>query len=131
MPSLNPSRMFRMISLWQNPGPAKWSILQCVEHVAIAEDYMLSQIGSSKPSTASFHHEKREAFIINRGADRGKPVAAPEVAIPTGRFRSLADGVEYFLAAKERTIQFVVLWKDDDLRSMATTHPLMGPVNCY
>src|ERR1039458_2550282 len=49
---------------------------------------------------------------------------------PTGRFATLAEAVESFLATRERTVRFVETC-DEDLRSKPMTHPLMGIVNCH
>jgi hypothetical protein len=74
--------------------------------------------------------QEREARILTRGADRTNPRVSPEVGRPTGRFGSLADAVQYFLDSREQTVQFVESCQED-LRSRLTTHPLLGPVNCY
>jgi hypothetical protein len=112
------------------PSPQSWSILQCVEHVAVAEAHLLGQIESAQPAAAPMRNENREAAIRVRGADRTRKVSAPVGAEPRGRFPSLDAALQYFLATRGRTIQFV----DDcsaDLRSRLTTHPLIGAVNCY
>ena len=31
----------------RSPGPGRWSILECAEHVAVAEQHMLSQLQSA------------------------------------------------------------------------------------
>ena len=49
---------------------------------------------------------------------------------PTGRFDTLAEAVESFLATRERTVRFVETC-DEDLRSKPMTHPLMGIINCH
>jgi hypothetical protein len=32
------------------PAPGEWSVLECVEHLAVSEDYLLSQINVSQHS---------------------------------------------------------------------------------
>jgi hypothetical protein len=110
--------------------PGKWSILECVEHLAVSEDYLFSQIAASHSSPAPVFNEKREALIVARGMDRTKPVPSPEAGKPAGRFSTLAEAVQSFLASRERTIRFVENC-GEDLRSKLTTHPIIGSVNCY
>ena len=52
------------------PGPGKWSILECVEHLAVAEEYLLSQMISARQCDAPVVDERRGALITARGADR-------------------------------------------------------------
>jgi len=112
------------------PAPGRWTILQCAEHVAVAEEHLFSMITSSKQTESPLINERREAFILTFGADRSTRRESPEDAKPTGRFSTLSVAVQYFLAGRERTIQFVNTHKDD-LRSRITSHPLMGVVNCH
>src|ERR1700692_4758321 len=56
------------------PGPGRWSVLDCVEHVAVSEDYLLSQIRAAQPTATTTRNEQREALIATRGLDRTRPV---------------------------------------------------------
>ena len=49
---------------------------------------------------------------------------------PTGRFATLAEAVESFLATREQTVRFVEAC-DEDLRAKPMAHPLLGPINCH
>ena len=112
------------------PGPGRWSILQCAEHVAVAEDHLFSLITVSKRSDTPPINQQREVLIATRGPDRSTRRESPEDAKPTGRFSTLSEAVQHFLASRAQTIQFVNTNKED-LRSRITTHPLMGTVNCH
>ena len=112
------------------PGPGRWTILQCTEHVAVAENHLFSMITASKQSETPLINEKKEALILTFGADRSTRRESPEAAKPTGRFSTLSEAIQHFLAGRERTIQFVKT-NNEDLRSRITTHPLMGTVNCH
>jgi uncharacterized damage-inducible protein DinB len=111
------------------PGSGKWSILQCVEHIAVVEDYLFLQILASKQAEIPLINAQREAMILTRGTDRTIRRESPDGAQPAGRFSTLSEAVQHFLASRERTIQFVNS-NQEDLRSRIATHPLMGPVNC-
>jgi uncharacterized damage-inducible protein DinB len=112
------------------PGPGRWSILQCAEHVAVAEDHLFSLITASKRSDTPLINAQREVLIATHGPDRSIRRESPEDAKPTGRFSTLSEAVQHFQDGRERTIQFVNTNKED-LRSRITTHPLMGTVNCH
>ena len=114
----------------RSPAPGKWSVLECVEHLAIAEDYLFSQIAASCYSDGPAIDRKREALILSRGLDRTRTVQSPEGGRPTGRFATLREAVQHFLASRERTVRFVEN-SSEDLRSKLTSHPIIGTVNCH
>src|ERR1035438_3437969 len=103
------------------PAPGRWSVVQCVEHVAVSEDFLLSRIIQAQSSGAPVVNQKREAAILARGADRATPVISPEVGRPMGRFATLADAVGSFLATCEQTVRFVEAC-GEDLRARPMTH---------
>ncbi|MGA2888365.1 MAG: DinB family protein [Terracidiphilus sp.] len=111
-------------------GPGRWSILGCVEHIVISEEFLFQQIVSSERSDLPMISERREAAIPVRGLDRSRRMESPPLGCPSGIFPTLADAVERFLAYRGRTIQFV---RDnrEDLRCRITQHPIMGTVNCH
>jgi len=43
----------------RSPGPGSWSILGCVEHLAISEDYLFGQILASTLSDSPLINERR------------------------------------------------------------------------
>jgi len=117
----------------RSPAPGKWSVIECVEHLAIAEDYLFSQIAAScyaDAPTLSMPNRNREALILSRGLDRTRTVQSPEGGRPKGRFATLREAVQYFLASRERTVRFVENYSED-LRSKLTSHPIIGTVNCH
>ena len=114
----------------KSPGAGRWSVLECAEHVAISEEFLFSQVTQATRSDVPLINPEREAGILARGADRTTAFASPEVGRPAGRFSTLADAVQHFLASRELTVRFVESC-DEDLRSRLTAHPLLGPINCY
>jgi DinB superfamily len=113
-----------------HPGPGRWSVLDCVEHLVVSEDYFLSQIRAAQPTATPTRNDQREALIATRGLDRTRPVPSPEVGLPTGRFATLAAAQQHFLESRAQTVRFV---EDctQDLCCAVTTHPLLGTVNCH
>jgi hypothetical protein len=114
----------------RSPAPGSWSILGCVEHLVISEEYLFRQITESEQAGAPLINERREAAIPVRGLDRSWRMESPPEGSPSGLFPTLSEAVERFLADRERTIRFV-RENTEDLRSRITSHPLMGTVNCH
>lgn len=114
----------------RKPAEGKWSVLECMEHIALAEDHMFSQLASASLADSPQINKGREALIRRRGADRTRKVEAPDVARPKGTFQSLEDASKHFLESRRRTMDFVRNG-DADLRAMMASHPILGPVNCY
>jgi hypothetical protein len=115
----------------RKPAESGWSILECVEHVALAEENLLSRLLSATRSEQSHENRTREARIMERAADRTRPVQAPDIARPHGRFENVAEAMKRFDSAWAGTVAFLEGF-DGDLRCWVTNHPLIpGPVNCY
>src|SRR5207249_3551674 len=98
----------------------------CVEHLTVAEGYLLSQILSGKQGEAVLN-TRREERIRQYGADRSRPLQAPDGSTPAGCYASLAEAMDGFQAARARTIEFVE-GCNDDLRARAVAHPVLGPI---
>jgi uncharacterized damage-inducible protein DinB len=114
----------------RSPGPGKWSVFECVEHVATAEEYLLAQITSAKLAEIPMINIAREALIMKRGMDRRRRFDAPEDAKPRNRFATLKEALAHFESTREKTIQFVENCLDDP-RTMMARHPIIGLANNY
>jgi hypothetical protein len=114
----------------RSPGTGRWSILECVEHVAVAEEHLLDQIANARRSDTPMINIAREAAIVQRGANRARRVEAPAEARPRNRFATLEDAFAHFQATRNKTIKFVEDCLDDP-RSMIAHHPIIGAANNY
>ena len=112
------------------PALDRWSILQCVEHVTLAERYLFSLIEESSFAEKPLNDEQREIRIARYGADRSNKRESPAYAVPKGSYSTLHEALQGFLAGRERTIRFVNTNKDD-LRSRIAVHPILGTTNCF
>jgi uncharacterized damage-inducible protein DinB len=113
----------------RRPAAGGWSVLECVEHVALVEEYLLARLLEGRTAADTGINPAREGRIAKRAADRTRPVAAPEAVHPTGKYATVRDAVAAFFATRERTIRYLEAC-DEDLRGKVTTHPLIGTVNC-
>lgn len=112
----------------------RWSIAQCVEHIALAEGAMTMayQQVLKSPADAS----KRDSIkysdqqVIHFLTDRSKKYQAPEMLKPVGTFGSFQASLDSFVARRNRNIEFVQTTQID-LRDHCTTFPGVGMVDDY
>ena len=114
----------------RKPASGGWSILECVEHVAVAERFLLSRLTGASRSEQPPENRARETWLAARAADRSRPIESPEAGRPAGRFESLSEALRDFDRARAETVRFVEKFADQ-MRFRLTDHPLIpGPVNC-
>jgi hypothetical protein len=110
------------------PEENRWSVLDCVEHVATVEEIFLKRLASGDYTEAPPEDKAKEAALAARIVDRSTRRQAPESVLPNGRFATLAEGLERFHAARGRTMQFA-RERAADLYKLASAHPAFGPLN--
>jgi hypothetical protein len=115
------------------PAPDRWSILEYIEHLAIADDGLVALVKRSLETPA--HVETEEERHARAQKIRATPLPrgvnhAPENLRPHARFSSLAEAVSGFLAARARTIEYAGS-TTDDLRSHFAAHDVLGPLDGY
>jgi len=119
------------LSEWQvtiRPDPARWSVLDCVEHVTTVEERFLGWLENAKKLDEPRIDKQKEAGLLARVADRSTRAQSPEAALPVGRFTTLAQALEQFNVNRTRSIQFAQE-RSDELYYLATEHPRFGPMN--
>ena len=112
----------------------RWSVAQCVEHIALAEAAltMAYQQGLQGPADPS----KRDSIkytdqqIIHFLTDRSRKFQAPEMLRPVGTFSSFQASLDSFVARRNRNIEFVKTTQAD-LRDHFVTFPGVGVVDDY
>jgi hypothetical protein len=112
------------------PGPNRWPILGCAEHIAISEDYLFAQILSAQASQQPAVNLDREAKMLARGADRSRRIESPSEGHPAGSYPTLAAAVAHFTESRNRTMEFVRS-NEKDLRRWITWHPILKTANCH
>jgi hypothetical protein len=110
------------------PEENRWSVLDCVEHVTTVEEIFLKRLASGEYTDAPPEDKAKESALAARIVDRSTRRQAPETVLPKGRFTSLAQGLEQFHAARGRTLQFA-RERAADLYTLASVHPVFGPLN--
>ncbi len=98
-----------------------WSVLDTVEHLAVAETFMLQTLKDGRRPRSS-RAPNREALILQLAADRSYKFESPERARPTGRFPNLEAATKQFETSRAGAIRFVEE-STEDLRATEVTHP--------
>jgi DinB superfamily len=104
------------------PAEAAWSVLECAEHVAVAEELMLAALAKRRP-TDTPPDLARDARIDAVALDRTRETIAPEPAWPKAKFATLAEPVTQFESARGLTLAFLEQC-GEDLRKCTAVHPM-------
>jgi hypothetical protein len=110
------------------PAPDRWSVLDCVEHVAFVEDALFTRISTQMVPAAPDPDRTREELILRVAGARERRFNAPEQAQPKGRFADLASALQHFKQSRARSIAYFEQC-DLDLRAHSLLHPVVGPTN--
>jgi hypothetical protein len=92
------------------PAPDRWSIAECMEHIAAAEDFIRDGIvnGVMKaPAAPDRDVAKIDAAIIENVPERKNKVQAPEPLKPTNRFGSPEGSIKHFVESRATTEDFL------------------------
>jgi len=103
------------------PAPDRWSVLDTVEHLTVAETTQLRLISTQctpRPADAP----NREFAFLEMIPNRTRKLESPEGARPIGRFATLADAADQFKTTRANVIRFVEQYTGD-LRASEVKHP--------
>ena len=71
-------------------GPDRWSVAETLEHIALAEEYILGQVKdkvmTAPPGSADRDVAKIDAGVMAMIPDRSHKAQAPPPLVPTGRW---------------------------------------------
>ena len=111
-----------------HPEPGRWSVLECVEHIVIAEGRFLGWLQNPAAEPAPPMDKEKEAKLLLGVSGRSQRVNAPEPVHPTGRFATLSEALAQFDAARANSIQFAEK-TGAGLYSLSAKHAFFGAVN--
>jgi hypothetical protein len=113
-------------------GPDRWSIAECMEHIALAEDYIFMNVQQNVmkagPGAPDRDYAKADAGVLAMLPDRSHKMQAPEPLVPTGRWTP-DEALKHFLASREKTIEFMKT--EPGLRMHVADSPLGQPLDAY
>jgi hypothetical protein len=115
------------------PAPDKWSVAEVVEHIAAAEDFLMSMVTSqvmkAPPRPADDDVKAIDDMVVAKVPDRTQKAQAPEPLRPTNRFGSPEGSLKHFTEARAQTEVF--LKAHSDLRDHAVDSPLGKKLDGY
>jgi hypothetical protein len=116
--------------LQYKPGPDRWSVAECLEHITVTEGFIFGNINKAlQQAGASSASGFGDDGVVKIVADRSTPIKGPEILRPTGRWahdRLLAE----FRATRGRSFDFAAT-TDTQLRQHGFPHPMLGTLDCY
>jgi hypothetical protein len=113
---------------------SRWSVAQCIEHIALAENmlWQWEQGVASQPATPEKAAEVKitDEQLLKGVVDRSQKFKAPEMLQPAGKFPGSDAAIQSFVSRRDSTIAYLGATKDD-LKNHFTVHPAFGTINCY
>ena len=113
-------------------GPDRWSVAECLEHIALAEDFLFMNVEQNVmkagPGAPDRPYAKIDAGVLAMIPDRSHKAQAPPELVPTGRWTP-DEALKHFLASREKTIEFMK--NTPDLRAHVTDGPMGQPLDAY
>jgi uncharacterized damage-inducible protein DinB len=129
-------RMARGLSCEQwhyRAAPGRWTVAECVEHIAFVETRILRAIQKTlqtgPDASKRSGWEGKEEEMLADVAGRVTRFPAPEMVVPTGRWPE-ERLLEEFEGARERTREFAAS-TEADLRQHFFQHPVFGELDLY
>jgi len=115
------------------PAPDRWSVAECMEHIAAAEDFIRGNVEEkvmkAPPRPAGEDVAAIDAFVMSALPDRSHKAQAPEPLKPTNRFSSPDAALKHFLESRAKTEEF--LKNTNDLREHAVMSPMGKDTDAY
>jgi hypothetical protein len=115
-------------------APDRWSVGECVEHIALAEDgyiALIEKLVKAAPNPAlKAEAEGKDSKVLEIMSDRTATRTAPETLQPTRRWKDPAEALAHLNGSRDRLIAFVRT-TPEDLRSHIQPHRATGPIDAY
>ena len=113
---------------------SRWSIAQCIEHIALAESliWQWEQMTIAQPATPEKASEVKttDEQLMKGLIDRSHKFTAPEMLQPVGKFPSTEAAIQAFTSRRDSTIAYISSTQDD-LKNHFAQHPAFGTLNTY
>ena len=117
--------------LYFKAGADKWSIVEVIEHLVMAEEDMLAQL-TGAASAASLDPQDRSAknyHIVIKVMTQDIPVDVPAESMePHGRF-SLEELLERWDASRQKICAYIDAINSEDAGDLVYRHPFAGPLD--
>jgi hypothetical protein len=115
-------------------GPDKWSIRQCMEHIALSEKMLFGWVSSVLAQAADLSIKDSvkvtDEIVLKGLTDRSQKFQAPEMLQPAGKFPNAKATADAFNTDRNNLIAFMKT-TDKDMRHHYMQHPAMGWLDSY
>jgi len=116
------------------PGPDRWSVEECVKHIAMSEQVLWQMLEGSlkEPAAPAKRSEIKvtDEELVQRIEDRSKKVKTNEKLQPENTpYKSMEEALDAFKTDREKLITYVKS-TEEDLRNHFATLPF-GPIDTY
>jgi hypothetical protein len=112
------------------PAPDRWSVAECLEHIAVTEGFILANINNTlQQAGASSKSGFGDDGVVGMVVDRTNRIKGPDRLMPTGRWPH-EQLLGEFEVARKRTAEFAAA-TDAPLREHGFPHPMLGHLDCY
>ena len=112
----------------------RWSIYQCAEHIALAENliWQWCQMTEHQPATPEKRGEVKATTdqLVRAMLDRSHKFNAPEMLKPETKFPSTEAAVRAYTMRRDSTMEYIRTTQDD-LKDHFVTHPVFGTIDLY
>lgn len=116
------------------PATDKWSIAECIEHIALAELEFpkILEREMQKPSNPDLRSKIKikDDEIQPKMTSKKWKAKSPEIFKPSNKFAKASEAITAFQNQRNKTISYVETTKDD-LRNHYWKHPLTGIIDLY
>lgn len=117
------------------PSPDKWSIKECMTHIALSESFIFGMIEKAMKEPANPEKKAEVKYSVadlkNMLVDRTRKGQAPEPLQPvSGQFKNTGEIIQAFTASRNKHIDYVLTTKDD-LHNHLSAHPFFGMMDGY
>jgi len=113
---------------------SRWSIYQCTEHIALAENVIFQwiQMTEHQPATPEKRSEVKLTTekLVSMTIDRSHKFQAPEMLRPETKFPSTEAALNAYTLRRDSTIAYLQTTQDD-LKDHFLAHPLFGTMDLY
>ena len=115
-------------------GPERWSIAQCLEHIALSETGIFTRIEGLQKQAADPSRRAEIKFtdeaLIKAMLDRSQKGTAPETLQPSGKFQTPEVALKTFSDQRQKTTDWIGN-TNEDLRDHVMPHPFFGMLDSY
>jgi len=117
--------------LYFKAGADKWSIVEAIEHLVLAEEDMVAQL-TGAAAAATLDPQERSAknyHIVIKVMTRDIPVDVPDESMQPRGQASLEELLERWDATRQKICAYIDAINSEDAGDLVYRHPFAGPLD--